>query len=140
MMVNDSILYAVEPNLDVEEFRSVLIASSLGERRPIKDTYRLDRMLAEADIIATARIKGKLIGVSRAITDFSYCCYLSDLAVDSVYQGRGIGRKLIDFTHAKAGKEETTLFLVAAPAAIEYYPKIGMESFPCFGFKRNLPF
>ena len=31
------------------------------------------------------------MGVSRAITDFAYCTYLSDLAVDESYQKQGIG-------------------------------------------------
>ena len=51
-------------------------------------------MLAHAGVIVTARTAGGLlVGVSRAVTDFSYCTYLSDLAVDVAYQGRGIGRE-----------------------------------------------
>jgi predicted N-acetyltransferase YhbS len=64
--------------------------------------------------------------VSRAVTDFSYCCYLSDLAVDAAYQRQGIGRRLIDETRRLAG-EQATLILVAAPAAESYYPRIGMK-------------
>jgi predicted N-acetyltransferase YhbS len=60
------------------------------------------------------------------VTDFSYCCYLSDLAVDVAYQRKGIGKRLIDETHRAAG-EATTLILVAAPAAEQYYPRIGMK-------------
>ena len=75
--------------------------------------------------------------ISRAITDFSYCCYLSDLAVDTAYQGQGIGKRLIEETHAVAGRQ-TSLFLVSAPAAVDYYPKIGMKSFPCYGIKSEL--
>lgn len=83
-------------------------------------------MLASADIIVTARDGGCLVGVSRAISDFSYCCYLSDLAVDAAYQRRGIGKRLIEETRAQAG-DGTTLVLVAAPGAVTYYPHIGME-------------
>lgn len=123
------IRYAVEPELDVEEFRAVLILSTLGERRPVDDLGRLERMLQHADVIVTARDGGRLVGVSRAVTDFSYCCYLSDLAVDTEYQREGIGKRLIEETHRVAG-DETTLILVAAPAAEEYYPKIGMTQRP----------
>ena len=77
-------------------------------------------------MIVTARDAGSLVGISRAITDFSYCCYLSDLAVDVQYRQRGIGKRLIDETHLAAGLN-TTLILVAAPAAEDYYPKIGMK-------------
>ncbi len=83
-------------------------------------------MLRQADIIVTARHEGRLVGVSRAITDFSYCCYLSDLAVDVAYQHQGIGERLIHETRARAG-ECCTLVLVAAPAAETYYPKVGMK-------------
>ena len=120
---------ALEPNLQAEEFQSILIRSTLAERRPVQDLSRLDTMLRQADLIVTARIGGALVGISRAITDFSYCCYLSDLAVDVRHQRRGIGRKLIAATHRAAGLN-TALILIAAPAAEGYYPKIGMQHVP----------
>jgi GNAT superfamily N-acetyltransferase len=120
-----AIAYALEPGLSATEFRDVLIASTLGERRPVSDLARLDRMLRQADIIVTARDGARLVGVSRAISDFAYCCYLSDLAVDATSQRQGIGKALIDATRKAAG-DSATLILVAAPAAQAYYPKIGM--------------
>lgn len=130
------ITYSLEPDLTAEEFRAVLIASTLGERRPVGDLARLDRMLRQADVIVTARDGGRLVGVSRAITDFAYCCYLSDLGVDRAYQRQGIGKRLIAQTHKSAG-ELTTLVLVAAPEAESYYPRIGMEQRPsCWSIRR----
>lgn len=120
---------SLEPHLSAEEFRSILVASTLAERRPGDDLPRLQAMLRNADLIVTARDQGALVGVSRAITDFSYCCYLSDLAVDARYQRQGIGKRLIEETHRAAG-EGTTLILLAAPAAESYYPKIGMKHMP----------
>jgi predicted N-acetyltransferase YhbS len=120
-----TIAYAAEPDLKVLEFQHILVASTLAERRPADDVPRLQQMLDRADIIIAARDAGRLVGIARAVTDFSYCCYLSDLAVDVAYQGRGIGERLIEETHARAGKG-TTLILVAAPAAESYYPHIGM--------------
>ena len=119
--------YRIEPNLTAEDFRAVLVESTLAERRPAQDLERLRRMLQHADLVVTARDGVRLVGVSRAITDFSYCCYLSDLAVASAYQHRGIGKRLIEETHRAAG-QETTLILLAAPAAERYYPKIGMTA------------
>lgn len=121
-----TILYALEPDLSAEEFRDVLIASTLAERRPADDLARLEKMLRQADVIVTARDGGKLVGVSRAITDFAFCCYLSDLAVNVAYQGQGIGKHLIEETHKAAGPQ-ATLYLVSAPAAEGYYPKIGLQ-------------
>lgn len=85
-------------------------------------------MLANADVIVIARLNsGLLVGASRAITDFAYCTYLSDLAVDITHQRRGIGRELLRRTHAAAGRR-TTLILLAAPRARSYYPHIGMKA------------
>ena len=72
------------------------------------------------------RVAGRLVGVSRAITDFAFCTYLSDLAVDEAHQRRGIGREPVRRTHEAAGLH-TTLLLLAAPKARDYYPRIGME-------------
>ena len=83
-------------------------------------------MLRNANVIVTARAKGKLVGVSRAISDGAYCTYLSDLAVAREYQGMGIGKKLIEKTHQAAGIQ-TSLILLAAPKAATYYPHIGMN-------------
>ena len=132
-----TIAYSLEPELSAEEFRAILVASTLAARRPAGDLGRLDRMLRQADIVVTARDGNTLVGISRAITDFSYCCYLSDLAVDVAYQHQGIGKRLITETHAAAG-ELTTLILVAAPAAESYYPRIGMEQHhSCWTLRRR---
>lgn len=132
------ITYALEPDLTAEEFANVLIASTLGERRPVDDPDRLDRMLRAAQIIVTARDGEKLVGVSRAITDFAWVCYLSDLAVDIAYQHRGIGKQLITETQT-ACTPEALLILLAAPAAETYYPKIGMQHMPsCWALHRKI--
>ena len=87
------ISYRPEPDLQPDDFRDILVRSTLSSRRPVEDLERLKRMLAQADVVVTARTAdGTLIGISRAITDFAFCCYLSDLAVDTAFQGRGIGR------------------------------------------------
>jgi predicted N-acetyltransferase YhbS len=121
-----NLIYDIEPDLDSAEFIDVLIRSTLAERRPVSEPDRIRKMLVEADILVTARVGGLLVGISRAISDFSYCTYLSDLAVDTAYQGRGIGRELIRRTHEVAGLD-TTLILLAAPRARTYYPHVGME-------------
>lgn len=119
------IVYALEQGLGGEEFVSLLRRSTLAERRPVDDPPTIAGMLQNANVILTARAAGLLVGVSRAITDFHYCTYLSDLAVDQAYQGRGIGRELVRRTHQAAGLN-TTLILLAAPKARTYYPHIGM--------------
>lgn len=122
----DEIIYQIEPTLTSAEFIDVLTRSTLSERRPVDRPDLIERMLANANVIVTARNQeGLLVGVSRAMTDFGYATYLSDLAVDEAFQRRGIGRELIKRTHAAAGLE-TALILLAAPNARTYYPHIGM--------------
>jgi ribosomal protein S18 acetylase RimI-like enzyme len=122
------ITYQLEPQLSVDEFVDVLVRSTLGERRPIHDRQALSGMLSQADLIVTARdSSGLLVGISRALTDYHFCTYLSDLAVDVAYQKQGIGRQLIRETHLAAGLT-TSLILLAAPKAQTYYPHIGLKS------------
>lgn len=118
----------LEPDLSPVEFVDVLERSTLAARRPVGDLDVIAGMLKHADLIATARDSSdRVIGVARSITDFHYCTYLSDLAVDVANQGCGIGKQLIDFTHEAAGRR-TTIVLLAAPAAATYYPHIGLTS------------
>jgi GNAT superfamily N-acetyltransferase len=123
----NQVIYSLEPHLTAEEFIQVLKASTLAERRPVGNAQAIAGMLRHADVIVTARVGGKLVGVSRAISDFSFCTYLSDLAVDEAFQKRGIGKQLIERTHEAAGLS-TTLILLAAPKARTYYPHIGMNA------------
>lgn len=121
----EPIEYQLEPHLSSGAYIELLIRSTLAERRPVTEPATIEAMLRNADIILTARQDGKLLGISRAITDFAYCTYLSDLAVDQACQRRGIGRELVQRTHEAAGLQ-TRLILLAAPAAASYYPHIGM--------------
>ena len=121
----NNIIYKVEKNLDPSEFIDVLNRSTLGERRPVSDVNRIKKMCENANLIVTARLDGKLIGIARSISDFVYCTYLSELAVDKEFQKKGIGKRLIEET--KKQSPMAKLILLSAPAAIEYYPKIGMK-------------
>ncbi len=132
------ITYQTEKQITADQFIDLLNRSTLGLRRPVGDRNKIEKMLKHGNILITAWDNDLLVGVSRALTDFSFCCYLSDLAVDEVYQHQGIGKELIRLTHQVAGKEDTTLILLAAPAAAHYYPKIGMDRFTdCFLIKRK---
>lgn len=100
------------------------VYDSSGIKRPTKDSDRITKMYKNSNLIISAWLNNELIGISRAITDFCYACYLSDVAVKSEYQKEGIGKRLIELTAKEIGKE-TALILLSAPIAMEYYPKIG---------------
>ena len=116
--------YRIDPTISTDQFVDILRRSSLSERRPVEDTDCMQNMLRHADIIVSAWNDDLLVGVARSVTDFSYCCYLSDLAVDRHFQRAGIGLELIRQTRAQLGPR-CALILLAAPAAAAYYPHIG---------------
>ena len=113
------------------------VYDSAGLRRPTDDPSRISEMIRHSDLLVTAWDSDKLVGVSRAITDFHYCCYLSDLAIRKEYQEQGIGKELVRLTKEALGPR-VMLLLLAAPTAMEYYPKIGMARLDnAFMFQRE---
>ena len=122
----DSITYKTDQIISTVQFIDVLKRSTLSDRRPIADISRIESMLKNSNLICTAWLGECLVGVARSLTDFSYCCYLSDLAVDLRYQGRGIGTELIRCTQ-RSLFPDCKIILLSAPKAEAYYPKIGMH-------------
>jgi len=119
-----TIEYKINPIITAEDFIDILKRSTLGERRPINDIDTINGMIKNADIIVTANIDNNIIGIARAVTDFNYCCYLSDLAVDTKYQKKGIGKNLILKIQEQLNSK-CKIILLSAPNATTYYPKIG---------------
>lgn len=107
-----------------EELANLFRAS--GIRRPADDLPRLERMLRGANVVVTARSARRLVGIARALTDYAYCCYLSDLAVDAAHQRQGIGRALLQRLRS-ALSEEVAIILGASPAAMCFYPRVGFS-------------
>lgn len=121
-----TITYHIEQDIASEAFVDVLRRSTLDQRRPVDNPAAVENMIRHANLVVTARRGDELIGVARSLTDFSFCCYLSDLAVDASVQRLGVGRELLRQTE-KALEPGCKLILLAAPAAEEYYPKVGFS-------------
>ena len=119
--------YRVGNQLDLDAVIEFYRASTLGERRPIGDRERMKAMLAGSNLVVTAWDGSLIVGISRSLSDFAYVTYLSDLAVRVSHQRQGIGRELIRVTRREGGPQ-TSIVLLAAPRAVEYYPKIGFQS------------
>ncbi|MEI7253269.1 GNAT family N-acetyltransferase [Dickeya dadantii] len=128
-MADNVITYKVNDPINVDQFIHLLNRTSLGPRRPLDQRDTLAGMLTETDLLVTAWRGDELVGVARSVTDYHFCCYLSDLAVDETCQHGGIGRQLITHT-AQQLKPQCRLILIAAPQAVDYYPKIGFEAHP----------
>jgi GNAT superfamily N-acetyltransferase len=118
------ITYKKNTPLATDDIIRVFRAS--GIKRPVDDPDRITTMFAHANLVISAWEGTQLIGVARALTDYSYCCYLSDLAVCKDYQHQGIGSALITQIREAIG-ETVSLVLVSAPSAMEYYPRVGFS-------------
>lgn len=140
MSPSSAIVYAREATIDVADFRRVLVDSGLGAIRPVDDAPRLQTMLDHANLIVTARrdhARGELIGVARCFTDFSWSCYLSELAVSPSAQGLGIGKGLLDETRRQLGPT-VSLILASVPEAVGFYERAGMARIDeAFWYKRE---
>ncbi|MFQ6606929.1 MAG: GNAT family N-acetyltransferase [Fidelibacterota bacterium] len=122
-----SIEYKINTPVTADQFIELLRESTLGKRRPIHDRNCMEGMVESSNLIVTAWLGDKLIGVARSMTDFHYACYLSDLAVHKNHQKKGIGKKLLVITQEQLGSQ-CKLILVAAPAANSYYEHIGFTN------------
>lgn len=118
------ITYRLGNDIDLDAVIELYVDSTLGERRPVAERERMKTMLAEANLVVTAWDDDLMVGISRSVTDWVYCTYLSDLAVRLDYQSQGIGRELLRRTRLET--PQAMVILLAAPKAIDYYPKIGM--------------
>jgi GNAT superfamily N-acetyltransferase len=119
--------YSAKCTITEAQFIDVLRRSTLAERRPVDDVRCVQAMLRHANLLCTAWDGNLLVGVARSVTDFEFCCYLSDLAVDQAYQKHGIGRQLVQLTREQLGPR-ALLILLAAPKAEGYYPKLGFQA------------
>jgi len=129
------LIYRIDITPETDQIIDVY--NSSGINRPTVDKERIKKMYDNSNLIVTAWDNEKLVGISRSLTDFCYCCYLSDLAVRKDYQKSGIGKKLIEITKNEIG-EQTALILLSAPVAMDYYPKVGFQKTGnAFLIKRN---
>ena len=124
------VVYAAEPRLPVGEFRHVLVDSGLGTIRPVDDEARLAAMLAQADLLLTARTHGgELLGLLRGLTDHHWCCFVPELAVCRAAQGLGVGRGLLVELRRRLGPR-VAINLVSVPAAVGFYQRAGLARAP----------
>lgn len=122
----ETIAYRYGNQLDLDQIIELYRASTLGERRPVDDRATMESMISHANLVVTAWDGELLVGIARTLTDFTYVGYLADLAVRASHQRRGIGVELIRQTRTQMGRN-SMLVLLAAPKAVDYYPKIGFS-------------
>lgn len=132
-----NIVYRLGNDLDLDVVIDVYRDSTLGLRRPVDDRARMEAMLAHANLVVSAWDGEQMIGIARSMSDFSFSTYLADIAVRLVYQRRGVGRELVRRTREAGGR--AIIFLFAAPAAVDYYPRIGFRAGSGFLLREDDP-
>lgn len=123
---DEGLEFRVETGLPAASYLDLLERSGLGERRPMDDPECIGAALAGSNLVVCAWSGDTLVGAARGVTDFRLCCYLADLAVDRACQRSGIGVELVRHTRRVLGPR-CTIILLAAPAAADYYPRIGFR-------------
>src|SRR5262245_44421087 len=98
-----AVRYRVNAPITVGQLREIFVASGL--RRPVEESSRIRRMRDHANLTVTAWDGEKIVGVARALTDFAFCCYVSDLGVRAEYQKKGIGKRMLKVLRDRLGDE-----------------------------------
>ncbi|MBU2115410.1 MAG: GNAT family N-acetyltransferase [Gammaproteobacteria bacterium] len=120
-----NIVYQQESSFKLDEMLALYRAS--GINRPVDDSNRMATMLASSNLLLTARLDGKLLGLARCLTDKAYVVYICDLLVDKAYQQQGIGKALLAAVQHATGPQVQQL-LRSAPSAMQYYPAVGFSA------------
>lgn len=86
-------------------------------------------------MVLCARDNGRAVGVMRLLWDEGYIAFLSDVMVDPEYQGRGIGKVLIESSIQKIKNDikpgyKVKLNLMAAKGKEAFYEKFGFSCRP----------
>ncbi|NVK39886.1 MAG: GNAT family N-acetyltransferase [Oceanospirillaceae bacterium] len=82
--------------------------------------------LRNSDTLVTVRIGGRLVGLGNAISDGHLVVYYPHLLVHPDYQGRGIGRRIIEAMQSRyAGFHQQ--MLTADGDAVGFYESVGFQ-------------
>ncbi|BCK15565.1 hypothetical protein VCSRO45_3185 [Vibrio cholerae] len=66
--------YFVNRPITPEQFVELLNQTTLGARRPTDNCECISGMLANTDLLVSAWIGERLVGIARSVTDFHYLC------------------------------------------------------------------
>lgn len=86
---------------------------------------RLKKALDHCGTVYTAWCGGELVGLVNAIDDSELTAYIHYLCVNPLYQGQGIGRKLLDMIKEKYTGYLYIILIAENQPLVEYYSQNG---------------
>ncbi len=116
-------IISLSDNIEQEE---VLALDASNEWSSAEKPIQLLNALCNSHGLVTARAMGKLVGIGNAISDGHLVVYFPHMLVHPDYQGKGIGRNMMEALLGKY-KDFHQLMLVADGRAVDFYRRLGFE-------------
>jgi len=107
-------------NNNWSELSALYLDAGLGK----KSEERLIRVFGNSEYQSFLYIEGQLVGAARAFTDGGDCAVVCDVSVLSIYQSKGLGRKIITHLMSQIPSHERVM-LFCTPGLEEYYEEFG---------------
>jgi ribosomal protein S18 acetylase RimI-like enzyme len=109
-------------DLDWTELSELYRLAPLGNKAP----SWLQTAFSNSMFKFLARENGKLVAAGRAVADGVDCAYICDVAVHPTYQGKGLGRQVIERLVA-ASRGHRKIILYAVPGKEHFYRRLGFR-------------
>ena len=116
---NVLIRFGVE-HINWEDACEIIRLAPLGTREPEK----LKRASENSHTVCSAYVEGQMVGFGRAISDGQSQSAIYDVVVLPEFQGRGVGKAVMQALLAKLPKGGPVL-IYAAPGMQDFYRKFG---------------
>lgn len=127
--IANRLTYKMNFAISIEDFIRLVHQSPFKERVPTDNLTQLDAMLNNADLLISAWDGEQMVGFVRAVTDFSSCCYICELAIDANYQKHGIDRHLMRLAAEELPADCQILFFSSDSNLTEYL-RLGFTQSP----------
>ncbi|MCU7829078.1 MAG: GNAT family N-acetyltransferase [Candidatus Thiodiazotropha sp. (ex Myrtea sp. 'scaly one' KF741663)] len=115
----------IETNVQIEESEVVDLYQANGWSSAQKPDKLMPALL-NSDTLVTARIAGKLVGIGNAISDGHLVVYYPHMLVHPTYQGKGIGRKMMELMLSIYDNFHQQM-ITADVNSVGFYKKMGFE-------------
>ncbi|HOQ27271.1 MAG TPA: GNAT family N-acetyltransferase [Armatimonadota bacterium] len=115
------LVYEINAPVHPEDVNALNAAVGFRKRAP----ERVAGALAGCTAYVTVRDGGRLVGIGRLLSDGYLFGYINNMAVHPDYQGRGIGRRILEMLMEQA-RDLEQVFLYT-DTADEFYLRYGFE-------------